>query len=599
MCYQSVIDSLNYLSYSYNSDSTEVRFIAKDTFFQVRIVLCSLNLKKIQRRRLFLFEVRLRLRSPHLQDCPSRQIRSDTLTDICKALLTSRPFLKEGCETKTGLPLNDSPRCLVKPTLLILSVLRSSDARTFLTDVLKPVGHRLVHASSFEQALILLNNDLDPDLVIVESCFGAESPGVYTDLLAASGSAICLICGAGEERLKVEAARFGVRHFLQRPFSSSDVSRMLGQALSSDTDEKLERSARSGAVLSNQPPANHVLQELGDGRYFFACASSMLKIYRQIQLLADVDAPVLILGESGTGKEIIAHLIHRHSRRSQASFVNVNCAALPADLLESELFGYQQGAFTGAIKDKPGKFEQANGGTLLLDEIGEMSAPMQAKLLHVLQDGRFTRLGGRQSSQVDVRVLAATNVQIESALVGKSFREDLYYRLNVFTIHVPPLRERREEIPFLIEQTIRRSSEMIRNGSEFIFTSRLMDVASLCDWRGNVRELRNFVTRTMTMRDADSAIRELESKIDAESRMSQEKTTATPLAEHPGMRSVMRNMKDRAEAQMIQEALEVSGWNRRHAAKYLNISYRGLLYKIQQHQLSPGSSSWARPQARV
>ena len=208
-----------------------------------------------------------------------------------------------------------------------------------------------------------------------------------------------------------------------------------------------------------------MLEELSDGRYFLAAASSMLKIYRQVQLLANVDAPVLILGESGTGKEVIAHLIHKHSRRSQRSFVNVNCAALPTDLLESELFGYQQGAFTGAIKDKPGKFEYANHGTLLLDEIGEMSAQMQAKLLHVLQDGQFTRLGARESSRVDVRVLAATNMPIETALVGKTFREDLYYRLNVFTIDVPPLRERREEIPYLIEETIRRSPERCAMGT--------------------------------------------------------------------------------------------------------------------------------------
>jgi transcriptional regulator with PAS, ATPase and Fis domain len=338
-----------------------------------------------------------------------------------------------------------------------------------------------------------------------------------------------------------------------------------------------------------------ILEELGDERYFLAAAPSMLKIYRQVQLLADVDAPVLILGESGTGKEVIAHLIHKHSRRAQHHFVNVNCAALPADLLESELFGYHQGAFTGAIKDKPGKFEQAHRGTLLLDEIGEMSAQMQAKLLHVLQDGQFNRLGARESSKVDVRVLAATNVQIEDALIGKTFREDLFYRLNVFTIHVPPLRERREEIPYLIEETVRRLHGTARNGHDVPFPSRLMDAVLRYDWRGNVRELRNFVTRTMTMRDADNAIRELETKIASEDRASVDEPIRAPLIENTGMRSVVRDMKDRAEAKMIKDALEVSGWNRRHAAKYLNISYRGLLYKIQQHRLAPKASSWSRP----
>jgi two-component system, NtrC family, response regulator AtoC len=490
----------------------------------------------------------------------------------------------------------------VKPTLLILSVVRSADAHTILNDVLKTAGHKLVRASGCEQALILLSNALDPDLVIVESSQDTQSSDLSSTLQAASGAAVCLIHGACEGQLKKQAARLGVTLFLERPFSQSDVSKVLDQlsAIHSDGKErKQDHYPTPEQRRTNSLPTGHVLEELGDGRYFFAGAHSMLKIYRQVQLLADVDAPVLILGESGTGKEVIAHLIHKHSRRSQHRFVNVNCAALPADLLESELFGYQQGAFTGAIKDKPGKFEQANLGTLLLDEIGEMSAQMQAKLLHVLQDGQFTRLGARESSKVDVRVLAATNVQIESALVGKTFREDLYYRLNVFTINVPPLRERREEIPFLIEETIRRSPEMLRNGHNFTFSSRLMDAALLYDWRGNLRELRNFVTRTITMRDPETAICELETKIGRGIQVAREESIQLPLTENTGMRSVMRDMKDRVEAQMIRDALEVSGWNRRHAAKYLDISYRGLLYKIQQHQLSPKSSSWSRPLSRI
>ena len=260
----------------------------------------------------------------------------------------------------------------------------------------------------------------------------------------------------------------GVGLFLERPLVEGDVLSMLDQVCNPIPVGFAQGPGCSSMVepaRAISQASGVILEELGDERYFLAAAPSMLKIYRQVQLLADVDAPVLILGESGTGKEVIAHLIHKHSRRAQHHFVNVNCAALPADLLESELFGYHQGAFTGAIKDKPGKFEQAHRGTLLLDEIGEMSAQMQAKLLHVLQDGQFNRLGARESSKVDVRVLAATNVQIEDALIGKTFREDLFYRLNVFTIHVPPLRERREEIPYLIEETVRRLHGTLRNGS--------------------------------------------------------------------------------------------------------------------------------------
>jgi two-component system response regulator AtoC len=486
----------------------------------------------------------------------------------------------------------------VKPILLVLSVFRFAESRSLLSEVLESAGHKLVQASSCEQARTLLENGLEPDFVILESSRAAGSSELFNTLQAASRSTVCLVCGPGEEQVKKQAARLGVTLFLERPLTGRDICSMLDQLGNADSAgvEQLEHVPTPQLIRPTSPLTGRVLEELSDGRYFLAAASSMLKIYRQVQLLASVDAPVLILGESGTGKEVIAHLIHKHSRRSQRNFVNVNCAALPADLLESELFGYQQGAFTGAIKDKPGKFEHANHGTLLLDEIGEMSAQMQAKLLHVLQDGQFTRLGARESSRVDVRVLAATNLPIESALVGKTFREDLYYRLNVFTINVPPLRERREEIPYLIEETIRRSPDTLRNGYDFNFPSRLMDAVLLYDWRGNVRELRNFVTRTMTMRDADTAVRELETKIGAGDRVAQEEPVVPSLPlENSGMRSVVRDMKDRAEAQMIKDALEVSGWNRRHAAKYLNISYRGLLYKIQQHQLTPKASSWGRP----
>jgi DNA-binding NtrC family response regulator len=481
--------------------------------------------------------------------------------------------------------------CLVRSILLVFCVLRSAETRSSLGEIAERDGHKLVSVSSCEQAQVLLRNGLEPDLIIIESPSGDsfEFPKI---LEAARSSCVCLVHGPDELQLRTRAESLGIKFFLERPLIQEKVSAMLGRVCSAGLERTLECSSAVASVVPGSLAEGPILEELGDGRYFLAAASSMMKIHRQIKLLAGVDAPVLILGESGTGKEVIAHLIHKYSQRSEHRFVNVNCAALPADLLESELFGYQQGAFTGAIKDKPGKFELANRGTLLLDEIGEMSAQMQAKLLHVLQDGQFNRLGARESSRVDVRVLAATNVRIESALVGKTFREDLYYRLNVFTINVPPLRERREEIPFLIEEIIRRSPVELRNGYSFTFSSRLMDAVLLYDWRGNVRELRNFVTRTITMRDSDTAVHELETKIAAGYRVELDETeqAGSIQREHAGMRAVMRDMKDRAEAQMIQDALEVSGWNRRHAAKYLNISYRGLLYKIQRHRLAPGPS---------
>jgi len=487
----------------------------------------------------------------------------------------------------------------VKPLLLVLSVIRHAETRSVVTSILEEAGHRVVLASGCSQAQTLLSNGLCPDLVVVESwSAGIPETSQYRELLgSAPARSFCIISGIAEEAFRSEAIELGIRNFLRKPVTRQDFERMIDNLNKPYEVETLgDLCDIRGQALEHEMsvPADAIslplIEELGENRFFLASSPAMLKIYRQVQLLADVDAPVLILGESGTGKEVIAHLIHRHSRRSQHKFLNVNCAALPADLLESELFGYQQGAFTGAVKDKPGKFEQANRGTLLLDEIGEMTAQMQAKLLHVLQDGQFTRLGARESSRVDVRVLAATNVQIENALEEKTFREDLYYRLNVFTIKVPPLRERREEIPYLIDETIRRSPVEIKNGHEFHFSSRLMDAALLYDWRGNLRELRNFVTRTIIMRDLDGAVRELETKIASSVEEEEHDNSVRVQTESSGMRSIIRNVKDRTEAHLIQNALDVSGWNRRHAAKYLNISYRGLLYKIQQYRLVPNPS---------
>lgn len=483
----------------------------------------------------------------------------------------------------------------MKPLLLVLTVVRNPETRTLVRMVLDGAGHRVIESSGYPQAQSLLSNGLEPDLVLVEAA--PERPSETLQnlrlLKGAPNHSICLIMGMAEQRLRKEASEHGIKYFLMKPLTRGDIESLIGE-LNHPVESGVRRdsafaSAESASIRSipSDMPASLQLEELGESRFFLAASPRMMEIHRQVKLLADVDVPVLILGESGTGKEVIAHLIHKHSRRSRNKFLNVNCAALPADLLESELFGHQQGAFTGAIKDRAGKFEQANRGTLLLDEIGEMSAQMQAKLLHVLQDGQFCRLGGQESTRVDVRILAATNVQMESALLEKTFREDLYYRLNAFTIIVPPLRERREEIPYLIEETIRRTPAEMKNGWECSFPSRLMEAALLYDWRGNIRELRNFVTRTIIMRDLDGAVRELETKIAATTETVRQDYSGATTSHRSGMRSIVRDVKDRTEAQMIRDALEVSGWNRRHAAKHLNISYRALLYKIQQHRLTP------------
>jgi two-component system response regulator AtoC len=461
--------------------------------------------------------------------------------------------------------------------------------------VLEGAGHRVVDAEGYRQAQLLLSNGLSPDLLLIASSpAGPFETAQYHQLLkSAPAERVCLIAGLSEEKLRKEASALGVAHILTNPVTRGDLESVLDVLTPpamhprlSDTIDRTSSDAGLNPAVPADMPGLPYLEELGGGNFFLAASPSMLEIRRQVRLLAGTDVNVLILGESGTGKEVVAQLIHRNSQRAQEKFLKVNCAALPADLLESELFGHRQGAFTGAIKDQQGKFEQAHGGTLLLDEIGEIGVQIQAKLLHVLQDGQFTRLGGQSCTKVNVRVLAATNVQMESALIEKTFREDLYYRLSVFTIHVPPLRERPEEIPYFMEETIRRAPAEMRSGAGSKLPSRLLDAALLYDWPGNLRELRNFVTRTMILRDTEAAACELETKIEAGHGGPALRSNGK-LSHGSGMRSIVRDLKERTELQMIQDALESSRWNRRQAAQHLNISYRALLYKIQQHRLTP------------
>ena len=262
--------------------------------------------------------------------------------------------------------------------------------------------------------------------------------------------------------------------------------------------------------------------------------------------------------------------------------VKVNCAALPAELLESELFGYEAGAFTGAGKSKPGKFELANKGTILLDEIGEMSTGLQAKLLHVLQDGSYSRLGGRANITADARVLAATNIDVRRAIAERKLREDLYYRLNAFTLTVPPLRERREEVPVLLRYYMNNLARQFGKNAPPV-SDRLVQECMRYHWPGNLRELCNLVKRYLVLEDENMVIEELQ----ARSKEEMGEMDGSPASARGGLKTMMRNLKDDAEAREIQRALEDSSWNRKVAAARLNISYKALLYKIKQHGLSP------------
>lgn len=320
--------------------------------------------------------------------------------------------------------------------------------------------------------------------------------------------------------------------------------------------------------------------------FFVACSTAMRTIRLQIEQAAKVDIPVLLLGESGVGKEVLARLVHRLSRRHARPLMKVNCAAMPLDLLESELFGYEPGAFTGAMRSKPGILELCDKGTLFLDEIGEMSPLLQAKLLHVLQDGRFTRLGGRTTTASDFRVVAATNINVDEAIGSKMFRQDLYYRLNAFTIKVPPLRERRDEIPLLLNHFIQQFSD--KYGCAVPECSPILVRACLRhSWPGNLRELGNFVKRFLVLQDEELAIAELEQKGLSSSFVPELNEYTDNASSDVSLKAILQELKEKAEPRIIERALVTTKWNCKMAALQLKISYKALLYKMKQYRIFP------------
>jgi len=278
--------------------------------------------------------------------------------------------------------------------LLILNIISSAETQKLVQLVLDGDGHQVVPASSFEQGLSLLEDGLAPHLVFIDIDRSHPEDSHRYQKLAGKVqlNRICLILSPGDREVQNRARSFGIVEFLMKPVSRMDLESVMNEYLTREGPSRTAPSVNEIGSVDRPRPSESgqcLVEELGENQFFLAASPSMLEIYRQVRLLAEVDVAVLILGESGTGKEVIAHLIHKCSRRSRQRFMNVNCAALPTELLESELFGHQMGAFTGAVKDKPGKFELAHKGTLLLDEIAEMSAQMQAQLLHVLQDGQL------------------------------------------------------------------------------------------------------------------------------------------------------------------------------------------------------------------
>ncbi len=451
----------------------------------------------------------------------------------------------------------------------------------YIRTLLEVDEYKVATASTGEEAVERMQKGLRPDLVLLDLLMpGIDGLQTLEQLRKLQpGVKVVMLSCVNDTRKVVQAIRLGAHDYLTKPFQKNELDTVIDQCL--------------GTNQQNYPGE---VEELADDVFFIAASPAMRKLRSQAALVANVDIPVLMLGESGTGKEVMARLIHKLSPRAHRTFLKVNCAAVPADLLESELFGYEPGAFTGANHAKPGKFELCNKGTILLDEIGEMPPGLQAKLLHVLQDQQFSRLGSRSVIKVDVRILAATNINIPEALANKRLREDLYYRLNAFTLQVPPLRERKEEIPILLKHFMAHMSERYAR-PPLPLSAELLQACQDYPWPGNLRELNNFVKRYLVLGDEKLAINELRPKSDG-SGAQFDPALRDGGASSGGLKSLARSAKDEAEAEAISRALDQTNWNRKQAAALLKISYKALLYKIRQygiaevksHKLSAGAS---------
>ena len=350
---------------------------------------------------------------------------------------------------------------------------------------------------------------------------------------------------------------------LHKPLSLDDLQEVL---------DALVRPQPSTPATSPDQIASRIRREME-----LCCSPKMLEAHQILREAARVDVTVVVTGETGTGKELVAHAIHHFSARRAGPFIKVNCAAMPRDLLESELFGYERGAFTGAHKLKIGKFEAAHRGTIFLDEIGDLHPALQAKLLHVLQDGEFSRIGGKSTLSVDVRILAATNQDLERAVAEGRFREDLYYRLNVIHVFVPPLRERAIEIPLLANYFVERYAKLYRRDG-FTIPPPVMERLTRHRYPGNVRELENLVKRMIVLDDPFLTRVPLP---DTGADSAPLPSPPAPAPE-PSLKDIARRASQAAEREAISKMLERTGWNRVRAARALRISYRALLYKIKQ-----------------
>lgn len=435
--------------------------------------------------------------------------------------------------------------------------------RDALRQVIEYEGLEVQLAGSGAEGLLLFP-EFRPHVVVLDvKMAGLDGLEVLSQLKASdAGAAVVMISGHGTIAHAVQATQRGAFDFLEKPLDSDRLIVTL-------------RNALATVALTGE---NERLRSAIDTKYPMIGSSAALRAVRDLIIrVGPTDSRVLITGENGTGKELVARAIHEASPRRERAFIEVNCAAIPNELIESELFGHLKGSFTGAVADRPGKFELADGGTLFLDEVGDMSLSAQAKVLRVLQEGVVTRIGGSRPQQVDVRVLAATNKVVAEEIAEGRFREDLYYRLNVVPILVPSIRQRRDDIPELIahfvEQLAGRGGIPVRT-----FTSEAIEKLRNRTWPGNVREIRNAIERLLILAKGNAVTgHDVERLIP---------TMAVPVDENAGLG---RSLVDAERAQIVQ-ALEKYDWNIAETARALAMQRSNLYKKIEKYQINRGSS---------
>lgn len=450
--------------------------------------------------------------------------------------------------------------------------------RKILSAQLSRDGYEILTAEDGEQGLTLLREN-HIDMVITDLKMPkVDGLTLLREALQENPELpIVMITAHGTVDTAVEALKIGAFDYLTKPFDKDEVRAVVAKAL------RTKQLSEEEATSSPQGP---------QARFgIIGQSAGLQELYQLLERVADTPTTVLITGESGTGKELVARALHEHSSRRDKPFIKVNCAAIPKELIESELFGYERGAFTGAVTSKPGRFELANTGTLFLDEIGEIPVEMQVKLLRALQESEFERVGGIKTIRVDVRLVAATNRDLERLIASGNFRKDLYYRLNVVPIRLPALRERVGDIPALVEHFLAKFSERLKKhvvGTEL----EALECLSTYAWPGNIRELENVIERAVLFCDTDKlSVRDLPPEVRGAAAL-QAPVSFDPaqsdLPRESGLKEHVKVAMSRLERELVSRALSQTGGNVTHAARLLKISRKGLQLKMKELGLREG-----------